>query len=417
MSEIFLKKIEEIIPYKNNPRINDKAAEKVAESIKEFGFQNPIILDKESVIICGHTRLKAAVILGLNEVPCLIAANLSEEQVKAFRLADNKTAELAEWDDDVLITELRELDAGGFNIESLGWSEDQLGELLSHEDIEPQDDDYTEPDDIHVDVKLGDLIELGSHRVLCGDSTDKDSYGLIMQERKAVLYLSDPPYGVSYADKNEFLNAVDKGNRNQTKIENDHKTPEEMYQFWKDVFTPACQALANESSYYIFSPQGGDLLLLLLLQAVRDSGFQLKHILVWAKNNHVLGRCDYNYKHEPIVYGWKQKGSHKFYGNGEQLTSVWSYDKPLKNDLHPTMKPLPVLCNALLNSTIEGDLVLDNFLGSGSTLIASEQLNRVCCGIEIDPKYCQVIINRYKKYCEDNEEVFECKINGESYEG
>lgn len=229
--------------------------------------------------------------------------------------------------------------------------------------------------------------------MLCGDATKVEDVERLMDGEKADLYLTDPPYGVSYTDKNEYLNAIGKPIATPNSIQNDHQTPEEMYEFWIKVFTLSCEALRDTSSYYIFSPQGGDLLL--LLQAVRDSGFQLKHVLVWAKNNHVLGRCDYNYKHEPIVYGWKQKGKYEFYKKGEFQTSVWEYDKPLKNDLHPTMKPINVLSNAILNSSKENDIVLDVFGGSGSTLIACEQLNRKCYMQELDSKYIDVIIQRW----------------------
>jgi DNA modification methylase len=244
--------------------------------------------------------------------------------------------------------------------------------------------------------QLGVVYQLGRHRVMCGDSTDFGATTDLMNGVEANLYLTDPPYGVSYTDKNEFLNSIGGGDRLTNAIENDHQTPEEMFKFWMQVFTNACNVLKDTGSYYIFSPQGGDLLL--LLQAVRDSGFQLKHVLIWAKNNHVLGRADYNYKHEPIVYGWKQGGTHTFYGKGDKLTSLWDYDKPLKNDLHPTMKPIEVLVNALRNSTQKDDVVFDHFLGSGSTLIACEQTDRTCYGMELDPKYVDVIRKRYAKF-------------------
>jgi DNA modification methylase len=207
---------------------------------------------------------------------------------------------------------------------------------------------------------------------------------------------------VSYASKNEFLNALDKGNRVQTAIENDHKKPEEMSAFWVAAFTTVREHMRPGASYYVTAgPQGGDLLLLLL--ALKEGGFPLRHMLIWAKNNHVLGRSDYHYKHEPIFYGWVE-GAHTFYG-GPSETSLWTIDKPHKSELHPTMKPIPLFAKAIVNSTKSGETVLDPFLGSGTTLIACEQLGRTCYGMEISPQYCQVIIDRWEKFTGNTHEV------------
>ena len=199
---------------------------------------------------------------------------------------------------------------------------------------------------------------------------------------------------MSYASKNEFLNALDKGNRVQTEIENDHKKPEEMSAFWVATFTTVREHMRPGASYYVTGPQVGDLLLLLLL-ALKEGGFPLRHMLVWAKNNHVLGRSDYHYKHEPILYGWVE-GAHTFYG-GHSETSLWPIDKPHKSDLHPTMKPVALFAKDIENSTKSGETILDPFLGSGTTLIACEQLGRTCYGMEISPQYCQVIIDRWER--------------------
>ena len=213
------------------------------------------------------------------------------------------------------------------------------------------------------------------------------------------MVFTDPPYGVSYAEKNEFLNALGAGHRLTKRIENDDHSPEQMYDFWVKAFTNLHQFSKDEMSYYITAPQGGDLLLLLLLllQAIRESGFMLKHQLVWNKNNHVLGRCDYNYKHEPMIYGWKIGGTHNFYGGGDFKTSVWDIAKPLQSKLHPTMKPVALVANCMKDTTKEGDSVLDLFGGSGTTLIAAEQLWRKCYMMELDPHYCDVIIARWEK--------------------
>lgn len=206
------------------------------------------------------------------------------------------------------------------------------------------------------------------------------------------MLLTDPPYGVSYADKNKYLNAIAPGNRIQIPIQNDHQTPENMYQLWLAVFAIAYSIMSSGAAYYVTGPQGGALLFLLLL-SLKDSGLILKHMLIWVKNNHVLGRADYNYKHEPILYGWKA-GGHKFYGPSNEV-SVWEVDKPLKSNLHPTMKPVSLFVRAIVNSTKRDELIYDPFLGSGTTIIACEQTHRICYGIEIDPAYCDVIVTRY----------------------
>ena len=203
----------------------------------------------------------------------------------------------------------------------------------------------------------------------------------------------DPPYGVSYASKNEYLNAISPGNRIQTPIENDHMNLDDTSDFILRLFKQVKRVLGKRSTYYITAPQGGDLMMMMMM--MREAGIPLRHCLIWAKNNHVLGRCDYMYKHEPILYGWVDV--HDFYGEGSQKFSVWNFDKPLKNDIHPTMKPVKLVGNALLNSTITGNIVTDLCLGSGTTMVAAHQLHRRCFGMEISPKYCQVILDRMLK--------------------
>lgn len=218
-----------------------------------------------------------------------------------------------------------------------------------------------------------------------------------MDGELADMVFTDPPYGISYTDKNEFLNSIDKPICVVNAIENDNKKPEEMHDFWCEAFHNLYIHTKDVMSYYITAPQGGDLLLL-LLQSIRESGFALKHQLIWNKNNHVLGRCDYNYKHEPIIYGWKLNGTHHFIGKGPMKTSVWDVAKPQRNDLHPTMKPIELIANALLNSATKKDIVLDLFGGSGSTLIAAEEVGCKCYMCELDPHYIDVIIARWEKF-------------------
>ena len=234
-----------------------------------------------------------------------------------------------------------------------------------------------------------------SSTIMCGDSTRIEDVNMLMDGEKADLVFTDPPYGVSYADKNKFLNSIDKGNRIQTEITADHGNAKDMAQLWGAVFQNISKIILKDcSSYYICSPQGGDLYLMMMMMI--ENGLPLRHNIIWAKNNHVFGRCDYNYKHEAILYGWNIK--HKFFGYGDQKFSVWNYNKPLKNDLHPTMKPVELIVNAILNSSQRNMIVCDPFLGSGSTLIACEKTNRKCYGLEIEPSYVQVIIDRWETY-------------------
>lgn len=387
MAELKVKYIPigDVKPYGKNPRKNAGAVKYVANSLREFGWRQPIVIDSGGVIVAGHTRLLAAQQLGMKTVPVVVADDLTPEQIKAYRLADNKTAEFAEWDADLLDMELDDLDDIDMSLFGFELDEGETsGEIIEDE----------APEEAEARCKPGDIWQLGNHRLICGDSTDPKTVDALMNGELADMVFTDPPYGVSYTDKNEFLNSIDKPICVVNAIQNDSKTPEEMYEFWVKAFKNLVDYTSDKMSYYITAPQGGDLLL--LLTAVRDSGFSLRHVLVWNKNNHVLGRCDYNYKHEPIVYGWKQKGTHTFYGNGEMKTSVWDIPRPQRSDLHPTMKPIELIANALMNSTIEGDIVLDLFGGSGSTLIACEQLKRKCFMAELDPHYCDVIIERWE---------------------
>jgi site-specific DNA-methyltransferase (adenine-specific) len=256
-----------------------------------------------------------------------------------------------------------------------------------------QEDNFDPDKPMETVCKKGDIWKLGNHRLMCGDSTDAGDVALLMNGEKATLFLTDPPYGVSYGDKNRFLNTLAKGNSIQKPIENDHHSEDEMFEIWKKAFSNANEVTEGCMSYYVFGAQGGELLLLLL--ALKESNLAPRHGLVWVKNNHVLGRSDYNYKHEPITYGWKTDGTHHFYGGFK--TSVFEYDKPQKSDLHPTMKPVPLISELIINSSRDGEIVLDLFGGSGTTLIAAEQLNRKCYMMELDPHYCDVIIARWEK--------------------
>ena len=373
--------ISEILPYAKNPRKNEKSVKFVKESIRQFGFKVPIIIDSKREIVCGHTRLLAAKSLGLSEVPCIIADDLTYEQIKAFRLADNKVGEFSDWDIELLnneLSEIAEIDMGDF-----GFSDEQ------EEQQEITEDEV--PEEVEPVCKNGEIWKLGEHRLMCGDSTDAEQVAKLMNGEKADLLFTDPPYGVSYEKKTkEVLKS-----KTYTKIENDDLKLDQFKDFLHDVFTNAKASLKDSASYYVFSCQGGDQEMMMMMM-MRECGIPCRHQIIWVKDAPVfsMGRLDYDYKHEPILYGWVKK--HEFQRKGQQDKSVWEF-KRTENKLHPTMKPVELIVNGLLNSTKKGDLVLDLFGGSGSTLIASEQTGRKCRMMEFDQHYCDVIIARWEK--------------------
>ena len=408
-------------PYKHNAKIHTpEQIQQIKKSIKEFNFNDPIAVDEDNTIIEGHGRLLAAKELGMKEVPVIFLYGLTDQQKKAYILAHNQLTMNTGFDMDVLADEINRITA--FDMGDFGFDMSTLGE----EEKNPEDVKEDEPPEppTKPKSKRGEIYKLGEHRLMCGDSTSAEDVQKLMDGAKADLVVTDPPYGVSYNNKNEFLNKIDKGNRIQKAIENDSRTPEDMYEFWKKCFEILIDNTKDKMAYYIFGPQGGDLLL--LLRAIVDSGFMLKHTLIWVKNNHVLGRCDYNYKHEPICYGWKPNGTHSFYADFDtsvfedkidvdkmkkdellslvkQLLSdkvpvdVIHENKPTVSGLHPTMKPVKLIARLISNSSRAGDIVVDTFGGSGTTLIACEQLARKCYMMEYDPKYVDVIIERWEK--------------------
>jgi DNA modification methylase len=377
-------KITEIKPNPNNPRlIKDDKFKRLVQSLIDFPEMaeiRPVVINKDNVILGGNMRYKAAKEAGWTDIPVIKVNEWTEEQERQFIIKDNVSG--GEWDWDVLANE--------WDSELLeDWGLD-VPDSFGQEEIE--EDEAPEVSSEPAVSKLGEIYQLGRHRVMCGDSTN--DLNKLLNERQCNLLLTDPPYGVSYSDKNKFLNSISKGNKNQTKIENDHQTPEEMKEFWTEAFGAIFPYLADDASFYICSPQGGELLLLLL--SLYDIGYPSRHMIIWNKNNHVLGRCDYNYKHEPLLFGWKEK--HNFYGKGQQHNSVWDISKPQSSKEHPTMKPIELMAECILNSSKKDDIVLDPYLGSGSTLIACEQTDRICYGMEIDPKYVDVIRKRYAKF-------------------
>lgn len=396
------RKVSELVQNAINPRtLKDKAFKELKESLdkdREFIKARPIIVSmaegRENTVIAGNMRLQAIKSLGWATVPVVEVRDASVEQEKEWMVKDN--LHKGEWDFEML--------ANNFDLDFLkdmGFDEKGLNKVLSNVDNSADDEfdvDEAAANETEPVSRLGDLWALGEHRLYCADATDPETFSKLMGRKKFDLLVTDPPYGVSYADKNGFMNAADGGDRNETPIENDHMGHEGLKLFLLAVFASLKPHFADKSAYYVFTPQGGPSLL--FSDSMRECGYfeaspSLPHQIIWAKNNHVLGRTDYNYKHEPILYGWVN--AHAFVGGGAHKFSVWEIDKPSVSKLHPTMKPVALIENAVLNSTSAGMAVADAFLGSGTTLIACENTGRVCYGMEIDPKYCDVIIRRWEE--------------------
>lgn len=389
--------------YDNNPRNNEKAVDAVAESINQFGFKVPIVIDKDCVIVAGHTRVKAAKQIGMTSVPCVIADDLTEEQLKAYRLADNKTAELAEWDFEKLHEELKALNA--FDMDIFGF--DNLPDIME-EMNEPSETPIEELIDDETITKEGDVWRLGNHRLLCGDCTDKATIEKLMNGEKADLLLTDPPYNVAVENSAGMT------------IQNDNMSDTAFYEFLFSAFSVANIAMKEGAGFYIWHGESEGLNFRKACKAVE---WNLKQCIIWVKSQITIGRQDYQWKHEPCLYGWKGGGSHYFIKNRKQATvidedidvefmtadelrkvitdimeqsSILREEKPQKNSDHPTMKPIPLIKKQVKNSTRKNGIVLDIFGGSGTTLLACEELNRICYMAELDPKYCDVIIKRWE---------------------
>lgn len=370
--KIILKSVYDLIEYDNNPRHNDEAVEAVANSIREFGFKVPIIITSEDVIVAGHTRLKASKKLGLDEVPCIIADDLTEEQIKAFRLADNKTSELATWNFEALMDELDNID---MNMLQFGF-EDLYDDIPDN----AEDDDFDVYDELEDDAESirGDIYVLGRHRLLCGDSTLKADVDTLVNGQEVDMIFTDPPYNVDYEGT-------------AGKIQNDKQEDSEFYDFLFKAFTNMFEHTKKGGSIYVCH---ADTEGLNFRNAYKNAGFKLASCLIWVKNSLVLGRQDYHWRHEPILYGWKEGAAHFFVDDRTQDT-IWEYNKPRRNEDHPTMKPLKLVGKAISNSSRPNELVLDLFGGSGSTLIAAEQLSRVSYLMELDERYVDVIVKRF----------------------
>jgi len=377
-------KVSDLIAYENNPRKNDDAVDAVASSIKSFGFKVPVIIDSNNVIIAGHTRVKACKKLGITEVPCVVADDLTEDQIKAFRLADNKTSELAEWDLDKLSEELKfiEMDMSQFGFEDL---EQEL-------DREVLEDEFDENEALNENPysKKGDIFILGNHRLMCGDSTISDDVKKLVDGRQIDMIFTDPPYNVDYEGSTGM------------KIQNDKQKDEDFYNFLSSAFNNMYECVKPGGVIYCCH---ADTEGLNFRTAFKNAGFKLAECLIWVKNSLVLGRQDYHWRHEPILYGWKEGAGHYFVDDRTQDT-IWEYNKPKANNLHPTMKPLELVGKAIKNSSKRNEYVLDLFGGSGSTLIACEQIQRNSCLMELDERYVDVIVKRYLRFVQSYEGCF-----------
>jgi DNA modification methylase len=379
-----LRSLDTIKPYPVNPRSNDAAVQAVATSIKAFGWRNPIVVDEDEVILAGHTRYRAAVLLGLTEVPVHVAAGLTPEQARAFRIADNQTANLSGWDDEKLVAELMALQAAGIDLDLTGFTADELSRLLEAPAAEP----LADPDDVPEsptgpESQTGDIWVLGDHRLLCGDATNADDLARLMGDATADLLLTDPPYGVAYTGRTA----------DALTIANDEAGDDAAYQgFLATALRTALIHVRPGAGYYVWH---ADVRGLSVRLAVRDAGLQVRQCLVWSKSAMVLGRQDYQWRHEPALYGWKDGAAHSWLGDRAQ-TTVLEFDKPSRSDSHPTMKPVELFRALIRNSCRPGGVVLDVFGGSGTTLVAAELEGRRAYLLELDPVYCDVIKARWE---------------------
>ena len=375
-------KTEDVKPYENNPRINDGAVDATANSIKEFGWKQPIVVDKEGVIIVGHTRLKAAKKLGMEKVPVLVAKDLSSDQANAYRLADNKTGEISEWNMDMLGEELSQIE--DIDMTDFGFDDDELE--LQDENTDAEDDEFDGEIPENPTSKMGDIYKLGEHRLMVGDSTDPDQVKQLMDGEKADLLITDPPYNVALGKRVPRKDGL--------VIANDDMEDEDFREFIKKAYISADANMKPGATFYIWHAESERLN---FEGACNDIGWQIREILIWNKDSITFGRQDYQWKHEPCLYGWKDGASH-FWNSDRKQTTVLDFDKPTKSKLHPTMKPVPLFDYQIKNSSKRGQKVLDLFGGSGTTMIACEQNGRKAYLMEIDPKYADVIINRWEEF-------------------
>lgn len=393
-TEMQLVPLGKLVPYINNARTHSpEQLTKLRSSLREFGFINPVIIDRDYNIIAGHGRVLAAKEEGIMEVPCVFVDYLTEAQKKAYILADNRMALDAGWDEELLRIEIESLQGEDFDVSLTGFEEQELADLFAIEgDKAAKDDDFELSAALEKAsfVERGDLWIVGRHRLLCGDATRTEDVERLMDGKKANLVVTDPPYGVSFKSSDGLT------------IQNDSMKDEEFYTFLLTAFQCMAEHLENGGSAYVFH---ADTEGLNFRKAFIDIGFHLAGVCIWVKNSLVLGRSDYQWQHEPVLFGWKKGGKHSWYSDRRQ-TTIWNYDKPKRNKNHPTSKPLDLLGYPICNSSQENAIVLDTFGGSGSTMMACEQLNRICHMMELDEKYASVILRRYVEDTGDKENVY-----------
>jgi DNA modification methylase len=380
-------KVEALIPYAKNSRTHDDAqVAQIAASIKEFGWTNPILVDGEKGIIAGHGRLMAARKLGMTQVPVIELKGMTEAQKKAYVIADNKLAMNAGWDNDFLTLELKDLEAEGFDLALTGFDDKELDALLNviegTEGLTDEDDVPAVPEEPK--TKLGDVYILGNHRLMCGDSCSVTDMEKLVNGRQVDMWLTDPPYNVAYEGKT----------KDALTIKNDSMNDEGFRQFLRDAYVTADTVMKAGAVFYIWhaDSEGYN-----FRGAANDAGWKVRQCLIWKKSTMVMGRQDYHWKHEPCLYGWKEGAGH-LWATDRKQTTILEFDKPSRNGEHPTMKPVALFEYQMLNNTKGGDIVLDSFGGSGTTMLAAEKNGRIAYVMELDPKYCDVIVKRWEDF-------------------
>ena len=388
-----------LIPYINNARTHSpEQINKLRASLREFGFINPILIDREFNVLAGHGRLEAAKEEGFTEVPCVYVDHLTEAQKKAYILADNRMAMDAGWDEEMLRVELASLQEMSYDLSLTGFDSDELSKMFAPDENDAKDDgfDLSAALEKASFVEPGDLWTVGKHRLLCGDATRSEDVERLMDGKRANLIVTDPPYGVSFKSSSGLT------------IQNDSIKDEEFYRFLLSAFQAMAGVLEKGGAAYVFH---ADTEGLNFRRAFQDAGFHLAGCCIWVKDSLVLGRSDYQWQHEPVLYGFLQNGKHPWYSDRKQ-TTIWNFAKPKRNADHPTSKPLDLLAYPIKNSSQENSIVIDTFGGSGSTLMACEQMNRICFTMELDEKYASVILRRYVEDTGDADGVYVIREGG-----
>ena len=394
-TQYYLADIKDLIPYARNARTHsDEQVAQIAASIKEFGFLSPIIISKDNTILCGHGRFYAAQKLGLEKVPCIKEEYLTETQKRAYILADNKLSLNAGWDNEMLAIELSELQNENFDLGLTGFDVSELEDLIGKDSSDVEDDDYDLDAALEkaAFVKRGDVWNVGRHKLMCGDATSSEDVNTLMEDKKANLIVTDPPYNVAFESSDGLS------------IKNDKMENTKFYEFLLAAFKNMADHLEKGGAAYVFH---ADTEGLNFRKAFIDAGFHLSGCCIWVKNSLVLGRSDYQWQHEPVLYGFLQNGKHYWSAKaGRSQTTIWNFDKPKKNKNHPTSKPLDLLAYPIDNSSQENAIIIDTFGGSGSTLMTCEKTNRICYMMELDEKYASVILRRYVEDTGDEDGVF-----------